>query len=111
MPPAAPDDLIRQHSRALGDNPALALDQTRQSQEHESSGKKKKGKSGKKNKGAKAATEGLPEELYVLPEIADPCEVDHDLTTACIGPRHQHLPRLSNLPVQTLHWTTMPSLP
>lgn len=67
MPPAAPDDLIRQHTHPIEDDPSLAPDQNqnRQIPEHELSGKtKKKGKSGKKSKGTKAATE-TPEELYV----------------------------------------------
>jgi hypothetical protein len=66
MPPAAPDDLIRQHSRSLEDDhsvaPTLSAG-TNAIQEHEPSGKSKKKKSGKKAKGAKAATEAPPENL------------------------------------------------
>ncbi|KAJ5688569.1 hypothetical protein N7462_002961 [Penicillium macrosclerotiorum] len=69
MPPAAPDDLIRQHSRPLEENPpSLGSGQTPIIPEHESSGgKSKKKKSGKKAKGAKATTE-TPEDLYDLNE-------------------------------------------
>lgn len=63
MPPAAPDDLIRQHSRSLEDDPSLVPDQNRPTPEHEPSAKSKKKKSGKKGKAAKAATEAPPEDL------------------------------------------------
>ncbi|CAL5872860.1 uncharacterized protein PFLUO_LOCUS7129 [Penicillium psychrofluorescens] len=75
MPPAAPDDLIRQHSQSPGDDITHATDQNKPTQEHEPSTKtKKKGKGGKKNKGAKAATE----DLYAPTMIAD----DHHHHTA-----------------------------
>ncbi|KAJ5296142.1 hypothetical protein N7508_010963 [Penicillium antarcticum] len=61
MPPAAPDDIIRQHSRSLEDDSSFTPDTNRVS-EHEPSGKKKK--KAKKAK-AKAATESPPDEMYV----------------------------------------------
>lgn len=67
MPPAAPDDLIRQHSRSLEeDDPSVAPTLSAPAhtiQEHEPSGKSKKKKNGKKAKGSKATTEAPPEDL------------------------------------------------
>jgi hypothetical protein len=63
MPPAAPDDIIRQHSRSLEDDSSFTPDQNRVTSEHEPSGKKKK--KAKKAK-AKAATESPPDEMYVF---------------------------------------------
>lgn len=57
MPPAAPDDLIRQHSQPLEDNFSIAPDKAHAIPEHEASGKSKKKKSGKKARAARAATE------------------------------------------------------
>ncbi|KAJ5156952.1 uncharacterized protein N7482_008052 [Penicillium canariense] len=65
MPPAAPDDLIRQHSRSLEDEHSLASAvpaPTPIIQEHEPSGKGKKKKKGNKAKGGKATTE-TPDDL------------------------------------------------
>jgi hypothetical protein len=65
MPPAAPDDLIRQHSRSLEDDrsaPTLS-GPSNTILEHEPSGKSKKKKNGKKAKGGKATTEVPPENL------------------------------------------------
>ncbi|CAG8078492.1 unnamed protein product [Penicillium salamii] len=61
MPPAAPDDLIRQHSRSLEDDSPFIPEQPRPIPEHEPSGKSKK-KKGKKAKAAKAAAETPPDE-------------------------------------------------
>jgi hypothetical protein len=61
MPPAAPDDLIRQHSRSLEDESSFIPEQPRAIPEHEPSGKSKK-KKGKKAKAAKAAAETPPDE-------------------------------------------------
>ncbi|CAG7955557.1 unnamed protein product [Penicillium olsonii] len=61
MPPAAPDDLIRQHSRSLEDDSPFTPEQPRPIPEHEPSGKSKKKKS-KKAKAAKAAAETPPDE-------------------------------------------------
>lgn len=77
MPPAAPDDLIRQHSRSLEDGPSIVPEQTRTIPEHESSGRSKKKKNGKKAKTAKAATETTPEDLYVLISGATMCIRHH----------------------------------
>lgn len=77
MPPAAPDDLIRQHSRSLEDDPSIVPEQARTIPEHEPSGKSKKKKSGKKAKAAKAATETPPEDLYVLLSDAPLCIRHH----------------------------------
>lgn len=66
MPPAAPDDLIRQHSRSIEDDPAFTPDQNTTIQEHEPSGKNKK-KKAKKAKAAKAATPSPPDDVYVFP--------------------------------------------
>lgn len=55
MPPAAPDDLFRQHSGSIEDG-RFASDPVRLLPEHEPTGKSKKKKSGKKTK-AKAAAE------------------------------------------------------
>lgn len=71
MPPAAPDDLIRQHSRSLEDDHSSVPDHTRTIPEHEPSGKSKKKKSGKKAKAAKAVTEAPPEDLSVPMNDAD----------------------------------------
>ncbi|KAJ5342662.1 hypothetical protein N7541_011786 [Penicillium brevicompactum] len=61
MPPAAPDDLIRQHSRSLEDDSSFIPEQPRPIPEHEPSGKSKK-KKGKKAKAARAAAETPPDE-------------------------------------------------
>ncbi|KAJ5363750.1 uncharacterized protein N7496_009463 [Penicillium cataractarum] len=74
MPPAAPDDLIRQHSRSLEDDhsaPTLSAP-SNIIQDHEPSGKSKKKKSGKKAKGVKATTEAPPEDL--IPAVPAPEE-------------------------------------
>ena len=65
MPPAAPDDIIRQNSRFLEDDP-YTTDPIRPAQEHEPTGKSKKKKSGKKAKAAKAAADTPPDDLYVV---------------------------------------------
>ncbi|KAJ5921600.1 hypothetical protein N7454_009074 [Penicillium verhagenii] len=59
MPPAAPDDLIRQQSRSLDDDTSFNTDQNRITLEHESSGGKSKKK--KNSKKAKAATRAVTE--------------------------------------------------
>ncbi len=65
MPPAAPDDLIRQHSRSLEDDTAPTPSPPAHTiQEHEPSGKSKKRKNGKKTKGSKATAEAPLENLY-----------------------------------------------
>lgn len=64
MLPAAPDDIIRQHSRLPEDDSPFAPDQHRTISEHEPSAKGKK-KKGKKNKVARAATETPPDDMYV----------------------------------------------
>lgn len=66
MPPAAPDDLIRQHSRSLEDDPSFSPDQNTGIQEHEPSGKSKKKKAKKAAKAAKAATASPPDDVYVF---------------------------------------------
>lgn len=69
MPPAAPDDLIRQQSRPIEDETSFNPDQTRIITEHESSGSKgKKKKNSKKAKAAARAvteTETPPDDVYV----------------------------------------------
>lgn len=74
MPPAAPDDLIRQQSRSLEDETSFTPDQTRIIPEHESSGSKgKKKKNSKKAKAAARAvteTETPPDDVYVI--LSDP---------------------------------------
>ncbi|KAF9240362.1 hypothetical protein DTO006G1_8202 [Penicillium roqueforti] len=62
MLPAAPDDIIRQHSRLPEDDSPFAPDQHRTISEHEPSAKGKK-KKGKKNKVARAATETPPDDI------------------------------------------------
>ncbi|KAJ5787933.1 hypothetical protein N7457_002923 [Penicillium paradoxum] len=64
MPPAAPDDLIRQHSRSLEDDRALTPDPSQTIPEHGpiSKGKKKKVK---KSKGIKTVHETPPDDMYV----------------------------------------------
>ncbi|KAJ5115463.1 hypothetical protein NUU61_001222 [Penicillium alfredii] len=87
MPPAAPDDLIRQHSRSLGDDPSLVPDHTRPIQEHEPSTKSKKKKGGKKSKAAKAVTETPSEDLYA-PTIQPSAPPDEP--SSCPDPSLDH---------------------
>lgn len=111
MPPAAPDDLIRQHSQSPGDDITHATDQNKPTQEHEPSTKtKKKGKGGKKNKGAKAATE----DLYAPTMIAD----DHHHHTADDSGQSRTTPTIQAsspptnlLPAQIPRWTIMSTPP
>lgn len=65
MPPAAPDDLIRQHSRSLEDDLSFTPDQNTPIQEHEPSGKSKKKNKKKAAKAAKAVTASPPDDVYV----------------------------------------------
>ncbi|KAJ5474281.1 hypothetical protein N7475_003847 [Penicillium sp. IBT 31633x] len=64
MPPAAPDDLIRQHSRSLEDDSTFIPDQNRTTPDHEPIPKNKK-KKNKKNKVAKTVSEIPPDDMYV----------------------------------------------
>ncbi|KAJ5746791.1 hypothetical protein N7520_011973 [Penicillium odoratum] len=74
MPPAAPDDLIRQQSRSLEDDTSFSTDQ-RIIPEHESSGKVKKKKNSKKAKAAaRAVTESETPNEVVQPSEPPPLE-------------------------------------
>ncbi|KAJ6144147.1 hypothetical protein N7470_008042 [Penicillium chermesinum] len=91
MPPAAPDDLIRQQSRIEDDSP-FSSDQPRIIPEHETVSKSKKKKSGKKAK-AKAAAESPPEEMWDRPLQWDECN-SADISPRIISPA----PDLPDLP-------------
>lgn len=69
MPPAAPDDLIRQHSRSLEDDRSFTPDPDRTVSEHEPVPKSKKKKT-KKAKAAKAEPTP-PDDMYVY--LGMPC--------------------------------------
>lgn len=72
MPPAAPDDLIRQQNRLEDDSP-FSSDQPRAIPEHETIGKSKNKKKSKKEKAkAKAAAESPREEMYDSSASRDP---------------------------------------
>ncbi|KAJ5278664.1 hypothetical protein N7478_004036 [Penicillium angulare] len=92
MPPAAPDDLIRQHSRSLEDDPTLFPDNNRIVSENEPTGKSKK-KKNKKAKGGKAATESPPDEVtqQQLPTSVEPSScpdppLDHHVPPTVASP-------------------------
>ncbi|KAJ5106201.1 hypothetical protein N7456_002876 [Penicillium angulare] len=92
MPPAAPDDLIRQHSRSLEDDPTFVPEGNRIVSENEPTGKSKK-KKNKKAKGGKAATETPPDEVTQpqLPTSVEPSScpepsIDHHVAPAMTSP-------------------------
>ncbi|KAJ5803671.1 uncharacterized protein N7503_006121 [Penicillium pulvis] len=73
MPPAAPDDLIRQQSRSLEDETSFTPDQTRIIPEHESSGSK--GKKKKNSKKAKAAARAVTETETPPDDVVQPSDI------------------------------------
>ncbi|KAJ5630118.1 hypothetical protein N7528_003775 [Penicillium herquei] len=87
MPPAAPDDLIRQHSRSLEDDPPFNIDQTRITSEHESSGKSKKKKNSKKAKAAKVVAESPPDDVDNTSQPLEPTLVE---PSSCPDPTLDH---------------------
>lgn len=71
MPPAVPDDLIRQQTQSLEDEPPVVSDPAPAILEHEPSSKSKKKKTKKAAKAARLAAE-TADESYEIPALSNP---------------------------------------